>query len=407
MINNVSSDEEMFDEINKKPALSKSIKNAEEFDGLPNSIQSLSISEDTDKPNKPVDKLIAKIGIPDSPKKSKLRIRGDYQERASSQTPSTKKQDVISTPVRLIRRSSAASNCVTDGSNNPYGTPSTSSRTPRNLKTQTPEIEKRYLRERNRVNYREMSPTFGEKPRVTQSHVKKEESNENLLTDTPRKRRMSKRDLSSRNSLTPVNEESNENDPSRSTDSLEDFTPNSQEKLGEKRTRRCRKSVAERNSDFVYEGSPKKIRSTIVNTPTTRSRTPSTKTPNKKIVRSTPVRKRAVTPDGTVATTPRKSITVTPRRNTAVTPRGRRTLTPGMHQRSVNVPKPQTSFQEFRARLHVSYVPKSLPCREAEFNNIFTFLQRKLAEETGGYALYLRFLNSFYFKDNSLILFYI
>ncbi|XP_015586652.1 origin recognition complex subunit 1 isoform X2 [Cephus cinctus] len=61
-----------------------------------------------------------------------------------------------------------------------------------------------------------------------------------------------------------------------------------------------------------------------------------------------------------------------------------RNLTPSMHQRNAVLLKPTTALEEARARLHVSAVPKSLPCREEEFNNIYTFLERKLLDNSGG-----------------------
>ncbi|XP_076758468.1 origin recognition complex subunit 1 [Xylocopa sonorina] len=60
------------------------------------------------------------------------------------------------------------------------------------------------------------------------------------------------------------------------------------------------------------------------------------------------------------------------------------TLTPSFRKRNNNLMKPTTPLQEARSRLHVSAVPKSLPCREEEFNNIFTFLRGKLEDKTGG-----------------------
>lgn len=59
-------------------------------------------------------------------------------------------------------------------------------------------------------------------------------------------------------------------------------------------------------------------------------------------------------------------------------------LTPSMKMRTDTLVKPVTPLQELRTRLHVSAVPKSLPCREAEFNNIYTFLERKLMDNSGG-----------------------
>lgn len=59
-------------------------------------------------------------------------------------------------------------------------------------------------------------------------------------------------------------------------------------------------------------------------------------------------------------------------------------LTPSMKMRTDMLVKPATPLQEIRTRLHVSAVPKSLPCREEEFNNIYTFLESKLMDNSGG-----------------------
>ncbi|KAI4497510.1 hypothetical protein M0802_007521 [Mischocyttarus mexicanus] len=59
-------------------------------------------------------------------------------------------------------------------------------------------------------------------------------------------------------------------------------------------------------------------------------------------------------------------------------------LTPSMEKRTSLLTKPLTPLQQSRSRLHVSVIPKSLPCREEEFNNIFTFLEVKLRDKCGG-----------------------
>ncbi|CAK9794725.1 Origin recognition complex subunit 1 [Anthophora plagiata] len=59
-------------------------------------------------------------------------------------------------------------------------------------------------------------------------------------------------------------------------------------------------------------------------------------------------------------------------------------LTPSLSKRNNTLLKPVTPLQEARSRLHVSAVPKSLACREVEFNNIFTFLRGKLEDKSGG-----------------------
>ena len=59
-------------------------------------------------------------------------------------------------------------------------------------------------------------------------------------------------------------------------------------------------------------------------------------------------------------------------------------LTPSMTRRTANVGKPKTVLEAARAQLHVSAVPKSLPCREEEYNDIYKFLEKKLLDKSGG-----------------------
>ncbi|KAJ9601789.1 hypothetical protein L9F63_000081 [Diploptera punctata] len=59
-------------------------------------------------------------------------------------------------------------------------------------------------------------------------------------------------------------------------------------------------------------------------------------------------------------------------------------LTPSVPERSTSLSTPNSALQEARARLHVSAVPKSLPCREKEFDNIYYFLLGKILDGTGG-----------------------
>ncbi|XP_042212573.1 origin recognition complex subunit 1-like [Homarus americanus] len=65
------------------------------------------------------------------------------------------------------------------------------------------------------------------------------------------------------------------------------------------------------------------------------------------------------------------------------TPR-RESVTPGMPVREEPVKHPQTPLEKARARLHVSAVPDSLPCREDEFQDIYSFVEGKLMDNTGG-----------------------
>ncbi|XP_035699697.1 origin recognition complex subunit 1-like [Branchiostoma floridae] len=46
--------------------------------------------------------------------------------------------------------------------------------------------------------------------------------------------------------------------------------------------------------------------------------------------------------------------------------------------------EPMGVLEQARARLHVSAVPESLPCRELEFGNIYSFVEGRLLDGTGG-----------------------
>ncbi|EDW09330.1 origin recognition complex subunit 1 [Drosophila mojavensis] len=60
-------------------------------------------------------------------------------------------------------------------------------------------------------------------------------------------------------------------------------------------------------------------------------------------------------------------------------------LSPSMEQREQPVDERRKSqLQLAREQLHVSVVPKSLPCREKEFDNIYSFLEGKIQDQCGG-----------------------
>ncbi|KAI4883335.1 hypothetical protein NFI96_011185, partial [Prochilodus magdalenae] len=81
------------------------------------------------------------------------------------------------------------------------------------------------------------------------------------------------------------------------------------------------------------------------------------------------------------ARTPRK----TPSKKAApTTPRTPRHATPSIPIRSLPARKPGNVLEEARARLHVSSVPESLPCREQEFQDIYNFVESKIMDGTGG-----------------------
>ncbi|XP_043985232.1 origin recognition complex subunit 1 isoform X2 [Gambusia affinis] len=80
------------------------------------------------------------------------------------------------------------------------------------------------------------------------------------------------------------------------------------------------------------------------------------------------------------ARTPRK----TPRKAGPKTPRRRRHATPSIPNRAQPARRPGNVLEEARARLHVSAVPESLPCREQEFQDIYSFVESKVLDGTGG-----------------------
>ncbi|XP_029356044.1 origin recognition complex subunit 1 isoform X2 [Echeneis naucrates] len=75
--------------------------------------------------------------------------------------------------------------------------------------------------------------------------------------------------------------------------------------------------------------------------------------------------------------TPSKKITIS-------TPRTPRHATPSIPSRSLPARQPANVLEEARARLHVSSVPESLPCREQEFQDVYSFVESKIIDGTGG-----------------------
>ncbi|KAM9358455.1 origin recognition complex subunit 1 [Symphorus nematophorus] len=85
-----------------------------------------------------------------------------------------------------------------------------------------------------------------------------------------------------------------------------------------------------------------------------------------------------------------RSSTRTPRKtpNKKITPGTPRTphraATPSIPSRSLPARQPANVLEEARTRLHVSSVPESLPCREQEFQDIYSFVESKIIDGTGG-----------------------
>uniref|UniRef100_A0A3Q4GEH5 Origin recognition complex subunit 1 n=1 Tax=Neolamprologus brichardi TaxID=32507 RepID=A0A3Q4GEH5_NEOBR len=66
------------------------------------------------------------------------------------------------------------------------------------------------------------------------------------------------------------------------------------------------------------------------------------------------------------------------------TPKTPRHATPSIPIRSLQTQQPANILEEARTRLHVSSVPESLPCREQEFQDIYSFVESKIIDNTGG-----------------------
>lgn len=81
-----------------------------------------------------------------------------------------------------------------------------------------------------------------------------------------------------------------------------------------------------------------------------------------------------------------KSYLQTPSTTPKKTPKPRMPCpaTPQIRSRNLAAQEPASVLEEVRLRLHVSAVPESLPCREQEFHNIYSFVESKLLDHTGG-----------------------
>ncbi|CAL8252615.1 unnamed protein product [Merluccius merluccius] len=90
---------------------------------------------------------------------------------------------------------------------------------------------------------------------------------------------------------------------------------------------------------------------------------------------------RSAQKDRSSARTPRKTPV---RKAMPTTPRTPRHATPSIPSRSLPARQPGSVLEEARARLHVSSVPESLPCREQEFQDIYNFVEGKVMDGTGG-----------------------
>ncbi|XP_077981782.1 uncharacterized protein LOC144436795 [Glandiceps talaboti] len=77
------------------------------------------------------------------------------------------------------------------------------------------------------------------------------------------------------------------------------------------------------------------------------------------------------------------------RKSTMVTPKVKKTpkreaMTPSIPARRKPYQLPKSPLEAARAKLHVSAVPETLPCREEEFADIYGFVESKVLDGTGG-----------------------
>ncbi|XP_015769411.1 PREDICTED: origin recognition complex subunit 1-like isoform X2 [Acropora digitifera] len=108
------------------------------------------------------------------------------------------------------------------------------------------------------------------------------------------------------------------------------------------------------------------------------AKTPSRQKSTLKTPLKTPVMQRAKTPR-TVGKTPK-----TPTANSVKRPSKKSLMTPSIPDRQQPCKTPGTPLELARKKLHVSAVPSSLPCRDKEFRDIYSFVEGKLLDGTGG-----------------------
>ncbi|KAH8348715.1 hypothetical protein KR084_010105 [Drosophila pseudotakahashii] len=110
----------------------------------------------------------------------------------------------------------------------------------------------------------------------------------------------------------------------------------------------------------------------------------------KKSVQKTPTRSRRSSTTTKLTTTPSKAVTTTAAAPMTPSQKMKKIrsgeISPSMQQRTDRPAKDssKSELQLAREQLHVSVVPKSLPCREREFENIYAFLEGKIQDQCGG-----------------------
>lgn len=79
-----------------------------------------------------------------------------------------------------------------------------------------------------------------------------------------------------------------------------------------------------------------------------------------------------------------KSATKTPKSASKISLIRDGILTPSLADKEIISSRRKSDVQIMRDKLHVSAAPDSLPCRDSEYTNIYSFLEAKVADQSGG-----------------------
>ncbi|KAJ6637611.1 Origin recognition complex subunit 1, partial [Pseudolycoriella hygida] len=162
------------------------------------------------------------------------------------------------------------------------------------------------------------------------------------------------------------------------------------------------KKVVGRNLDLSFDEYDESIRTSLddtMGTPPKKSRKKPKRRPNKTPKRTPSKRLSSlsnkayeessedsfVDVDETTPKKSRKTPNKTPKKTPKRTPSTRlSTLTPVILEQKTSVRKDRSDVQLAQESLHVSAVPKTLPCRQNEFRDTYKFIESKIVDETGG-----------------------
>lgn len=90
------------------------------------------------------------------------------------------------------------------------------------------------------------------------------------------------------------------------------------------------------------------------------------------------------TPNKTPSQTSGNIVNKTPKSTSKIKMMRDGQLTPSLAKKEINSLRRKSDAQIMREKLHVSAAPDSLPCRETEYSNIYSFLEGKINDQSGG-----------------------